>query len=66
MKKYFEAGYYLTVEVKGATEGNQHWVAVSNINNDNIIMIDPGSNQIDLFNAYEWSKISKFNYFRAN
>lgn len=66
MKKYFEEGYYLTVEVKGATEGNQHWVAVSNINNDNIIMMDPGSNQTDLFNAYEWSKISKFNYFKAN
>ena len=66
MKKYFESGYYLTVEVKGATEGNQHWVAVSNINNDNIIMIDPGSNQTDLFNAYELNKISKFNYFRAN
>ncbi len=66
MKQYFDAGYYLTVEVKGATEGNQHWVAVSNIEDNNITMVDPGSNQTELFNTYEWSKISKFNCFRVN
>lgn len=27
IKKYYEAGYYLAVEVKGATENSQHWVA---------------------------------------
>lgn len=64
--QYFNAGYYLTVEVKGATEGNQHWVAVIGIDGDNIIMVDPGTNQTNMWNAYEWSKTSKFNYFQAN
>ena len=29
--EYFNNGYYLTVEVRGATKGNQHWVAVVGI-----------------------------------
>lgn len=37
IKKYFDMGYFLTVEVKGATEGNQHWVAVIGINGSDIV-----------------------------
>ena len=35
------------------------WVAVI------VIMVDPASNQTDMWSAYEWSKSSQFNYFKA-
>ena len=37
IKKYFDMGYFLTVEVKGSTEGNQNWVAVIDINGSDIV-----------------------------
>ena len=61
--QYFNSGYFLTVEVKGATPGNQHWVAVTGINGSDVLMTDPGSNHNNMWNAYEVSKTSKFNYF---
>lgn len=64
--QYFNSGYYITAEVKGATPGNQHWVAVTGINGNNINMIDPGSGQTDMWSAYEFNKTSQFNYFIAN
>ena len=63
--QYVNAGYFVTEEVKGATPGNQHWVAVTGVNGNNIIMVDPASNQTDMWSAYEWSKSSQFNYFKA-
>ena len=63
--QYFNQGYYLAIEVKGATPGNQHWVAVTGVNGNNVIMVDPASNQTDMWSAYEWSKSSQFNYFKA-
>lgn len=66
ISQYYNQGYYLTVEVKGATEGNQHWVAVTGINDNNIIIVDPASDRTDMWSAYEWSKTTQFNYFKAN
>ena len=66
ISQYYEQGYYLAVEVKGATPGNQHWVAVNGINGNNIIIVDPATNRTDMWSAYEWSKTSQFNYFKAN
>ena len=66
ISQYYNQGYYLTVEVKGATEGNQHWVAVTGINGNNIIIVDPASDRTDMWSAYEWSKTTQFNYFKAN
>ena len=63
--QYVNAGYFITEEVKGATPGNQHWVAVTGVNGNNVIMVDPASNQTDMWSAYEWSKSSQFNYFKA-
>ena len=63
--QYVNAGYFVTEEVKGATPGNQHWVAVTGVNNNNVIMVDPASNQTDMWSAYEWSKSSQFDYFKA-
>ena len=31
IKQYLDSGYYLTAEVKGATKGSQHWVAVTKV-----------------------------------
>ena len=64
--QYFNQGYYLAVEVKGATPGNQHWVAVIGIDGNSVIMVDPGTNHTNMWNAYEFSKTSQFNYFKAN
>lgn len=66
IKQYFDMGYFLTVEVKGATTGNQHWVAVNSVNDNNVFMIDPGSNNTNMWYAYEVSRTSKFNYFKVN
>ena len=45
--QYVNAGYFVTEEVKGAIPGNQHWVAVTGVNGNNVIMVDPASNQTD-------------------
>lgn len=66
ISQYYNQGYYLTVEVKGATEGNQHWIAVTGINGNNIIIVDPASDRTDMWSAYEWGKTTQFNYFKAN
>jgi hypothetical protein len=66
IKQYFNQGYFITIEVKGATPGNQHWVAITNVNDNNVVIVDPASNKNDLWSAYEWNKSSQFNYFKAN
>ena len=64
IKEYVDRGYYLAVEVKGATEGNQHWVAITDVNDNNIFIVEPASDNNDLWSAYERSKTSQFVYFR--
>lgn len=66
ISQYFSQGYYITAEVKGATPGNQHWVAVTGIDSVNVMMVDPASSQTIMWNAYEVSKTSQFNYFKTN
>lgn len=65
IKQYQNQGYYLTIEVKGATPGNQHWVAILGVDGNNVNIVDPASDKTDLWSAYEWSKTSQFNYFKA-
>ena len=65
IKQYLDSGYYLTAEVKGATKGSQHWVAVIRVENNNVIMVDPGSNQTVMWNAYNYEKTTQFNYFKV-
>lgn len=62
-----KSGYPTKAEAfkEGATPGNQHLVAVTGVNGNNVIMVDPASNQMDMWSAYEWSKSSQFNYFKA-
>ena len=61
--QYLSQGFLITIEVKGATPGNQHWVAVIEANGNDIIISDPATNQTNLWNAYEWTRTSQFNYF---
>lgn len=64
IKKYLENGYYLTAEVKGATKNSQHWVAVDNVSNGIITMIDPASNETNMWSKYDWNKTTQFVYFK--
>lgn len=65
IKQYLNLGFHLTIEVKGATPGNQHWVAILGVDGNNVNIVDPASDKTDLWSAYEWSKSSQFNYFKA-
>ena len=66
ISQYFSQGYYLTAEVKGATQGSQHWVAITGVDSVNVMMVDPASSQTIMWNAYEVGKTTQFNYFKAN
>lgn len=65
IKQYLNLGFHLTIEVKGATPGNQHWVAILGVDGNNVNIVDPASDKTDLWSAYEWSKSSQFNYFKV-
>ena len=65
LKKYYEDGYYISTEVYGATPNNQHWVAIDNITNNDIIMLDPASNSTNMWDKYDWNKTSQFIYFKV-
>lgn len=65
IKKYIEDGYYLTTEVKGATAGNQHWVAITDVEGNNIYIVDPASNYTELWPSYDWDKTTQFIYFKV-
>ena len=66
ISQYFSSGYYLSAEVKGATPNNQHWVAIIDVDANNIVMADPATFHTDMWSAYEPSRTSQFIYFRAN
>lgn len=65
IKQYQNNGYDITAEVKGATPGNQHWIAVINVEGNNVLMVDPGGSQTIMWNAYNYEKTSQFNYFKV-
>lgn len=64
INEYYSKGYYLAVEVKG-NSGGQQWVAVNDINGSVINMIDPGSNNTNLWLAYNSVNTSQIRYFKA-
>ena len=65
IKKYYESGYYIAIEVAGATETSQHWVALDYVTDNKIIMLDPGSEATDMWVQYDWNKTTQFVYFKA-
>ena len=66
IKKYYENGYYLAIEVAGATETEQHWVALDYVTDNKIIMLDPGSNETNMWKKYDWNLTTQFVYFKTN
>lgn len=52
---------YVVAEVKGNT--GQHWVAIDGISDGNIVMMDPGSPSVYLWEQYDWRNTSQFNYY---
>ena len=65
IQKYYDSGYYLALEVKGATKNSQHWVAVDNVTNNTVLMLDPASTATDVWSQYDWNKTSQFVYFKV-
>ncbi len=65
IKQYLNLGFHITIEVKGSTPINQHWVAILGVDGNNVNIVDPASDKTDWWSAYEWSKSSQFNYFKA-
>ncbi len=63
LKTLLEQGYYVVAEVKGDT--GEHWVAIDAIQNNNILMIDPGSTSTNLWQTYAWQNTSTYVYYRV-
>lgn len=55
----------VSVRKRGKVYEYRFEIAVTGVNGNNVIMVDPASNQTDMWSAYEWSKSSQFNYFKA-
>lgn len=63
LKTLLDQGYYVVAEVKGDT--GEHWVAIDAIQQNNIIMIDPGSNNTNMWQTYPWNNTSTYIYYRV-
>lgn len=63
INEYYSKGYYIAIEVKGNT--GQHWVAVNDIKGNTINMVDPGSNNTNLWLTYNSVNTSQIRYFKA-
>ena len=64
IKKFYENGYYLAVEVLGATKTSQHCVAVDRVENNKVYMLDPDTYEIDMWKQYNFNKTTQFVYFK--
>ncbi len=63
INEYYSKGYYIAVEVKGKT--GQHWVAINDIKGNTINMVDPGSDNTNLWLTYNLVNTSQIRYFKA-
>lgn len=63
INELFSSGYYITAEVMGQT--GEHWVALDAIQGGNIIMMDPGSTNTNLWATYPWVNTSRLVFYRA-
>lgn len=63
LQELLNQGYYVVAEVKGDT--GQHWVAIDNISNNQIVMMDPGSSSTNMWARYNWANTSCFSYFKV-
>ena len=65
IKNYYNKGYYLAAEVLGAKINSQHWVAVDNVTDTSILMLDPSTDAKDMWQQYDWNNTTQFVYFKA-
>ena len=63
-EKSSKTNIYCVVEVKGGQ--GQHWVAINNITDDKIKMLDPGSKATDLWDEYDWKRTSIIQCFKKS
>ncbi len=63
IQEYVNDGYAVVAEVKGST--GQHWVAVNSVNGSTINMMDPASNDTDMWGRYNWENTSRIGYFKV-
>jgi len=66
IKNYYNQGYYLAIEVLGAKLNSQHWIALDEVTETKIIMVDPDTDEIDMWKQYDWNNTTQFIYFKAN
>lgn len=59
------SGCYVVLEVKSCGSGGQHWVAVTGTTNSGINMIDPASDQTEVFSKYG-NRVSRAVCFRTS
>ena len=64
INEYYSKGCYIAIEVKG-NSGGQHWVAINDIKGNTINIVDPGSNNTNLWLAYNSVNTSQIRYFKA-
>lgn len=65
IKNYYNQGYYLAIEVLGAQLNSQHWVALDEVTESKILMVDPDTDEIDMWKQYDWNNTTQFVYFKA-
>ena len=59
-----QQGVYVVAEVKGNT--GQHWVAVEGVNGSSVQMIDPASDNKDMWDQYNWANTSILAYYKVS
>ena len=57
-------GLYAAIEVKG--NQGEHWVALDSVNGNSIRMIDPGTNNTDMWSTYNWINTSQISYYKVS
>ena len=66
LKDLVGKGYYVIAEVKGATQNNEHWVAVDQVIGNKVTMMDPASSSTNMWSKYDPSKAAFFVAYKAD
>lgn len=67
IKEYLDQGYYIVLKVRdAATVGSKsdHWVAVTGVTGNNIVISDPSSDSTTAWPHYNSRGTIKFNYYK--
>ena len=61
IKNYYDQGYYIIVSVKNGG----HFVAVKNVSDSNVTIMDPSQSFTDLFSNYNANQVNSIRIFSA-